>query len=62
MAVVLVLIVSACTGAATPTPQATASPTAAATTDPDRTPSAECFIPPPDVLALINDDGVEPSG
>ena len=54
MAVVLVLIVSACTGAATPTPQATASPTGAPTTDPDRTPSAECFTPPPDVLALIN--------
>ncbi len=62
MAVVLVLIVSACTVAATPTPQATPSPATAATpsptpaptTDPERTPSAECFNPPPDILALIN--------
>lgn len=54
MAVALVLIVSACTVASTPTPQATPSPTTAPTTNPDRTPSAECFNPPPDILALIN--------
>ena len=56
MAVVVILIVSACVGHAegTPTFQATPTQTTAPTTDPNRTPSAECFTPPPDLLALIN--------
>ena len=56
VAVVVILIVSACVGHAegTPTLRATLTPTTAPTTDPNRTPSAECFTPPPDLLALIN--------
>lgn len=54
MAVVLVLIVSACTGAATPTPQATPSPTTTLSPVPTKTLAADCVNPPADITSLID--------